>query len=240
MFLTAESARFEPVLDVALKPGELLPNKGVASDDARKEMEAKNNRLQIGVPQVIDLRKLEVAPGEKGFDFTAFDDDFRLVRLACGFLPDKGCRYVWARLTIDLVALDDKHNAQGIAFDMYPLNVERQTAVKRGYEIAPSLKFSFGEVAVKAGKTNETIVYEPTLSGAGLLTSQPSWTFKSNDRDGLEGSRELFLVVKHPKGQRCGARFGIAAQSQGRFGPIPLRRVDEIKVPLDLVELEPK
>ncbi|GAB9084605.1 hypothetical protein [Bradyrhizobium diazoefficiens] len=240
MLLTAESGNFEPILDLTLKPGALLPNKGLASDEARKEMDAKNNRLQIGIPQVIDLQKLAAAPGEKAFDFTAFNADFRLVRLACGFLPDKGCRYVWARLSIDLVGLGDNQNEQVIAFDMFPLNVERQTTVKRGYEIAPTLKLSFGEAALKASRSDETIVYEPQLSGAGLLTSQPSWTFKSNDRDGLLGSRELFLVVKLPKGKRCGARFGIAAESQGRFGPIPLRRVGEVGAPRDLIELKPE
>ena len=129
---------------------------------------------------------------------------------------------------------------QTIAYDMFPLNVERQTTVKRGYEIAPSLKFSFGEAALKASRSDETIVYEPQLSGAGLLTPQPSWTFRSSDRSGLAGSRELFLVLKLPKGKRCGARFGIAAESQGRFGPIPLRRVSESRALHDLIELGPK
>jgi hypothetical protein len=31
-----------------------------------------------------------------------------------------------------------------------------------------------------------------------------------------------------------------AAESQGRFGPIPLRRVGEIGAPRDLIELEPE
>jgi hypothetical protein len=152
MFLTAESRDFKPLLDLTLKPGAQLPSKGVVPEDARKEMEAKNNRLQIGVPQVIDLRKVGVASGDKAFDFTSFDADFRLVRLACGFLPDKGCRYVWARLTVDLVTMPDGQSEQTIAFDMFPLNVERQTTVKRGYEIAPTLKFSFGEAALKASR----------------------------------------------------------------------------------------
>jgi hypothetical protein len=77
------------------------------------------------------------------------------------------------------------------------------------------------------------------VSAGGLLTENPSWTFKTSDPTGIIGSRELFLVLKVPRGARCGARFGVAAEVRGHFGPIPLRRPDETAGSEDFVMLDP-
>jgi hypothetical protein len=240
MRLTAEPLSTPTLFDWSLVPSGPISDKSVPEKDSAKAFEALRNRLRIGTPQVVDLRRLQGAGDSTKIDFKMFEGDFRLVRLACSFDPDRRSRYTWAKLLVELKAISESSNATAIAFDMYPTNVERQTAVKRNFELAPSIKFSFMETAVKGSTSREAVIYEPLITAGGLLTESPSWTFASSDRTGIIGSREMFLVLKLSKGARCGARFKVAAEVRGQFGPIPLRRPDEVAGSDELVMLDPE
>jgi hypothetical protein len=238
MQLIAEPISTPILFDWGLSPAGPTQDKSVQFQEERKELEGRNNRLQIGTPQVTDLRRLQDAGGVKTIDFDLFDADFLLVRLACSFMPDRRSRYIWGRFSVELKAVPEQPNASAIAFDMFPISIERQTTVKRSFELAPTLKFSFLEASVKASTSNETVSYEPQVSG-GLLTSTPTWTFTASNPLGIIGSREMFLVLKLPRGTRCGARFGIVAEVYGKFGPIPVRRPGESARSDDLFMLDP-
>lgn len=239
MQLTAEPLTTPTLFDWQLIPSGPTLDKSVHDSEAQKALEGRRNRLQIGTPQVVDLRRLQAAGGARTIDFDLFDADFLLVRLACSFEPDRRSRYIWAKLSVVLKAIPESSNTIVVAFDMYPTSIERQTAVKRKFELAPSVKFSFLETSVKGSASSEAVIYEPLMSAGGLLTANPSWTFTSSDQSGIVGSREMFLVLKVSKGARCGARFGVAAEVRGQFGPIPLRRPNEAAGSDDFVMLDP-
>src|SRR5437762_2441434 len=101
MQLIAEPLITPPLFDWQLSPSGPTLDKSVGRLEDEKAFEGKNNRLQIGIPQVIDLRRLQTGTGVRTIDFDMFDADFLLVRLACSFAPDRRSRYIWAKLSIE-------------------------------------------------------------------------------------------------------------------------------------------
>jgi len=213
------------LVDVPLVPVEQPVHKGANSSSAADSLSRASNRVQIGVPQTLDIMLAwpesarlasEIASTVRQFDFYA-------VRLACSFLPDRSCRFVWARMMIDLVgrSMGSKPSSAAIVMDLFPRDVGVERKYKRAYSINPRLKYAFVEAAAELKSETEAVSYEPQLTAAGLLTGSPSWTFESTGRSGIAGSRELFMILKKPKGTDVQARFVVSADIQTLFGRIP-------------------
>jgi len=147
---------------------------------------------------------------------------FYRVRLTCNFLPDRGCRFVWVRMSAEL-ADADVHNDPPLAFDLFPREVTEQRTYSRRFALTPRLAFAFAEIGGEASSESDVIRYEPRMEAAGLLTRSPTWTFTAPPRPGLVGSRELFMVLKATRHSRITMAFTVAAEAQTRLGTIPLR-----------------
>ena len=117
--------------------------------------------------------------------------------------------------------------SQSISPRRYPREIVEPRTVKRSYGVTPKLTLTFAELGATAASEEEAIRYEPRLAAAGLLTDAPAWTFDALDRSGLVGSRELFLMLKKPRGSAVEARFTVSAEVDTRLGRIPLRRYRE-------------
>jgi hypothetical protein len=210
------------LLDIELAPGRTGEHKGV-DDGILKTLAGRRNRIQIGVPQTSDLLDQWPADERLQEELEAMRDrfDFYSVRLACSFVADRGCRFVWARME---AALNVDDGESPVAFDLFPRDVGDTRTFKRSYGISPKLKFAFVEAGGELRGEEEVLRYEPQLTAAGLLTPEPTWTFAATTRVGLSGSRELFLLAKKPRGTVLRARFGVGAEVQTLAGRIPLRR----------------
>jgi hypothetical protein len=225
MQLHANPDGLKPLLEVGLQPAPSLEHKGMTAQAAIETVRERRNAVQLGVadpfPLVADWPADERLDAEIEGQLDRFD--FACVRLALSFVPDRGCRFVWGRLNAELTSSGDA-SEKPIAFDLFPREVNEKRTVKRSYNLTPKLSFAFGEVGAGAASESETIRYEPRLSVAGLLTGEVTWTFDALDRSGLVGSRELFLVVKHPRDTPVECGFALAADVTTYLGRIRLRR----------------
>jgi hypothetical protein len=236
--LHARADELGVLADVQLEPAPDAQHKGI-DDGVLRALGGKRNRIQIGVPQTVDV--LASWPGGErllGEAERMHDEfDFYAVRLACSFVPDRGCRFTWARMAAALIV--DEGATPPIAFDLFPRDVGDTRTFKRSYGVNPRLKFAFAEVGAEIGGEEEVLRYEPQLTVAGLLTSEPVWTFDSTRRTGLAGSRELFLLTKKPRGTTLRARFALGAEVRTYAGRIPLRRASDDDLLAREYELRP-
>jgi len=194
--------------------------KGAGESASLRALGGRINRVQLGVPQTIDILatwpstervEAEVAVAGDSFDFYS-------VRIACSFIPDRGCQFVHARLAIALSEVGSEDVDGPIALDLFPREVSIKRAFSRSYGLKGGLKFSFVELSTDAGQKEEVIRYEPALTGAGLLTDSPSWTFDATSSTGLVGISELFLLIKKSKGRDLTAQFALGAEVQTAWG----------------------
>lgn len=194
--------------------------KGTGESASLRALGGRSNRVQLGIPQTIDVLAgwpsseriaAEVALSRDRFDFYS-------VRVACSFIPDRGCRFVHARLALTLSELGTEGLGGAIALDLFPREVSVRRAVSRSYGLKGGLKFSFLELSADVGQKEEAIHYQPVLTGAGLLTDSPSWTFDATGSSGLAGITELFLLIKKNKQSSLTAQFAIGAEVQTAWG----------------------
>lgn len=215
------------LFEAELEPGDERERKGLAARGAIRTVRKRSNRFQLGVADPVPL--LEHWPSEERLteeiDAQLDSFEFSCVRLACSFIPDRGCRFVWARMVAELSSPGTGGAGAGpVAFDLFPRAIVEKTTFRRKYGLTPKLSLAFVEASAEATSEQETIRYEPRLSVAGLLTNMPTWTFEGLDRSGLVGSSELFLVVKKPKGAPIEARFTVSADVATFAGRVPLRK----------------
>ncbi len=185
------------------------------------------SRVLVGEPQTTDL--LAVWPSGTPIDPEIRELnhawDFLAVRLACSFVPARGSRLTWVRLNAELAGHGP--DVRALAHDLFPRSISRPVNYHRRYSVTPSLKFSFVEASVAAEKEETSIELQPQMDSSGLLTNTPGWTFRSDDRSGLSGSREMFMIVRVQKKSAVTIAFRVNAEARGRLGPIPLRRTNE-------------
>jgi len=126
-------------------------------------------------------------------------ETFFIVRLACSFRPQHDeVRVAWAQLALQLKP--DQHGLLPLAFDLYPMSVERERKVGKRISLSPQLKFhdveaGFGELAYSV----EYPAIEPVLTAAGIDESTPSWNFTAVSGFPLAGAKLLHAVVAAPR-----------------------------------------
>jgi hypothetical protein len=216
------------LFETAFVPSAEYAHKGIAADQPEiKTLLGRKNRILIGTPQACNV--LAHWPENDSLDADIAADrrdwDFFRVRLACSFVPARGCRITWARVIAELVTIEAAGSGTAsIAFDLFPRDVTLERRFKRAFSITPSLKFTFAELDLQGSTETDAISYEPQMDAAGLLTATPTWTFRSSDHSGLVGSRELFMLIKTPRGSKVSGRFRVGAEIHSRLGPLALRR----------------
>lgn len=81
------------------------------------------------------------------------DYDFHFVNLSCSFLPDRDCRFVWARFGVELNAVNKETGEilkeRPIAYDMFPDKVLSVMKCKREARLNSQLKLNFGIVTAE-------------------------------------------------------------------------------------------
>ena len=126
-------------------------------------------------------------------------DMFFVVRLACSFRPQRDdVSVAWAQLALQL--RPDQQGLVPLAFDLYPMSVERERKVSKRVSLSPSLKFhdveaGFGEFAYSV----DYPAIEPVLTAAGIDESTPSWNFTAVPGFPLTGAKLLHAVVAAPR-----------------------------------------
>lgn len=179
------------------------------------------NKVQLGVPRTIDM--LETWPSTERLtaEIAAIRErcDLYSVRVACSFIPDRGCRFVHARLAITLCEEGATGPKDGpITLDLFPREVTVKRTFSRSYGLKGGLKLSFLELSADAVQKEEGLEYDPAVIGAGLLTDSPSWTFDASGSAGLIGIRELFLLIQKSKGSNLMAQFAVGAEVRTAWG----------------------
>ena len=229
LYLEAEPLGSETLLDIKLEPQDEGLHKGLDDNPAIRTLRGRTNRILVGVPQTTNVLQRWPAGESLAPEIAEELDtwDFVLVRFACSFLPDRGCSFTWARLTIDLGVDETVANTAAggpMAFDLFPREVIEKETYKRSFSLKPTLKFAFFEASASIGQDQDVIRYEPRLVSAGLLTETAAWTFSATPSPGLLGNKELFILVRKPKGSIGRASFKVAAEVQTSMGPVPLRK----------------
>lgn len=183
----------------------------------------RRNRIQVGVPQVVDVLAAWPSDERLAAEIRAARDThaFLSVRLACSVLPDRGCRFtslLWA------VRLESPNGSAPVAVDIFPREVADTRQFSRSYGVTGKLSFAFTEVSVEGKQEEQVLRYEPRINASGLLTDAPAWSFDSTSQRPLRGIQETFLLVKAARGAPVRVGFALEGEVRTAFGPIPLRR----------------
>jgi hypothetical protein len=202
----------------------------LSSEGEIKTLLGKKNRLSIGIPEVcnlVELLKEREAQVSSEVKLMLNEYDFYQVRFACTFKPDKDCKFVWARFGVRL----SEAGAEGksvselpVAHDMYPREIWEEVRVKRNFSIGPNFKYKdFIQFGAVVGSEQEFIRYEPEIISYGLLQPDPCWNFrKSRAKDFIIGAKELFMILKAPKGMRVEVKFDFGAEVHTFLGILPM------------------
>jgi hypothetical protein len=148
--------------------------------------------------------------------------DFYVVRFTCSFspIPKQSC-IEWARFRVTLLPPTGAQPSafDPYAFDLYPKQVIQ--GVKRHVRVTVSPSLTFKELEASAGNADFGIEYDellPSIRGdLGDDSVDPSWDFRPVPGQEVEGPKELFLLVKAPKGMTgAQARLNIVAKVRVR------------------------
>ncbi|MEO7913264.1 MAG: hypothetical protein ABIV47_26750 [Roseiflexaceae bacterium] len=235
------------MIDLHVAPPESIPELVVAygqpDPSIREQLEVRGsaeitsllgdkNEVSIGQPQSFDLLSLLAADHKRPsamIEAQADKADFVLVQFPCSFRPAADCEFIRASIRVHLELEQPNPHGKPIAYDMFPREVETPITVKRSFSASSDLKLSFAKLAeltVAAGKaevTQEYISYEPAITPFALGAEAPGWDLNKTKARPIHGSRELFIVVKKPKGAQLFGRFELAATVQTNIiGRIPL------------------
>jgi len=238
------------LFETALEPAAALEDrlyrgeKGISEGGIKPFLGGKN-RAAVGVPYYENLvTKLNAEKEQISHDIEQMLDryDFHFVSLSCSFLPDKKCRFIWARFGVELNAVSRETGQileeRPIAYDMFPDKILSMMQYKREVNLGSQLKFNFGVAAAefkgKGNKSMDLIEYEPEIIGFGLRRPSVAWDFKKTKQKYIFGNiRDLNLIVRAPKGSTITGKFILGAEVEfyaGKWLSLPLSRkiADEI------------
>lgn len=148
--------------------------------------------------------------------------DFYVVRFTCSFSPLKGqSRIEWARFRVTLFSSPGAQPSafDPYAFDLYPKQVIQE--VKRHVKVTVSPSLTFKELEVSTGNADFGIEYDeliPSIRGdMGDNSRDPSWDFRPVPGQEVEGPKDLFLLIKAPRGMaNAQARLNVVADIRVR------------------------
>jgi hypothetical protein len=209
-----------------------------------KTIRGKENKVAVGVPyyENLILRFIEMKeeiPHE--IKNMSKDYDFHFVSLSCSFLPDRSCRFVWARFGVELSVSSksgEPLQEKPIAHDMFPDEVLSERKYRREANFGPELKLRLSDVVdtgMKFGvsESSELVIYEPQIFAFGVRRPSVAWDFKSTKQRGIWGNKDLFLIIRAPKNSKVRGRFLLGAEVESYIGEwirIPLAKRKDDKV----------
>lgn len=216
-------------VEFGLSEHNLNKQKKSKSSGEIRTLSGKKNLISVGEPEVFNLielleeKKTEV-PAEVKLMLDEYD--FYQVRLACTFKPDKGCKFVWSRFGMSLTVHNGVSKAESkapVVQDIFPKEVFKEIKINRNFSIGPKFNYSFFEIGVTSESEQEYIRYEPEIVSFGLLQSNPCWNFTaSKAKDFIAGDKELFMILKTPKGIGVEAEFVFGAEVHSFLDIFPM------------------
>lgn len=130
------------------------------------------------------------------------DRRFFVLRLACSFHPQHDdVSLAWAQLALQLKP--DHKGHVPLAFDMFPMSVERER--KAGKRISLSLNLKFRNVETGTREFAYSVEYpaiEPIMTATGIGEPTLSWNFTAIPGFPLIGAKLLHVVVAAPRALR--------------------------------------
>jgi hypothetical protein len=198
-------------------------------------LRGKKNQVAVGEPyfeNLISRYKDQNQELPREIKNMATNYDFHYVRLSCTFLPDKDCRFDWARFGVELSAESgsgEPSSINPIAYDVFPSEVLSEIKCKREIDFTSELKLLAGivNVGTEISQSKEFIIYEPQINGFGINRSSTGWNFDKTKEKGIWGDRIVLLVVRAPKNSKVRARFLLGAEVSSHLSkwiPIPVTK----------------
>jgi len=188
------------------------------------------NEVWLGQPEVFDLVSLGLLSGTNlpaNLVAMAKSADLLVTQLACSFRPAPDCEFVRATVRA-WIESDSLSSERPIAYDLFPRSVEIPISYKRAFSLKPDLTFSFEKVAQLEVSAFDTEVsysylkYEPEITAFGTGEANPGWDFNKTKSRPIRGVKDLFVLLKKPKGSPLAVRFEISAWVQTDLGGIPI------------------
>ncbi len=245
---TGNNTLFEVTLEPVIKGSDrLVKGRSTSSVDINM-FRNKKNKVAVGVPYCENyISRLIAEDKEIPHDVLHLgrNFDFHFVSLSCSFIPDRGCKFIWARFCINLKtvpAAGEMLLEEPVAHDMFPSEILSQTQYQREINISPEIKLNLGEASVDTkwiniGTKKNLIIYEPQIYSFGIHTSSVGWDFRDTKGKGLWGDKkDLLLIVRAPKGAIIKGKFSFDAEVSfniGKWIPIPLSKKED-----DLIDTE--
>lgn len=128
-------------------------------------------------------------------------DDFHLVRFTCTFRPvTDESRVKWARFRVNLCP-NSSTGPYPLAFDLYPQQVVQE--VRRSIKVTFSPLLKFQELEASVGRAEFGFEYTeqvPLISGTLGTSFDPTWSYDAGRKRRVEGTKEMYLLIKAPKG----------------------------------------
>ncbi len=184
----------------------LIPDERSTKGFAIPETEPLRGWLLIGEPGVIPITSGQIADDAdlRGFvEAMAKEAGFYLVSLACTFRPPEGEHFKKAWVQVDLGRYDGVAQPLPIAWSMEPLRLEEGQETKWSAEIGAEVKLVNASIEGGRSTTGKRLVLEALNEG----NPNPAWEFF----EGISGVYRLKMVVRTPRGVKCGGAIKLSA-----------------------------
>jgi len=233
---------FETTLEPASSVVDKLLRKEEIGKAEIKNIKGRINKVSVGEPYYENVYSRLTGEKQKiPHEIKQMMDnyDFHFISLCCSFLPDRNCKFIWARFGVEFNAVSKEASKslkeKPIAYDMSPDEVLSRIVYKDYVSLSPELKLELfpiktGMKVGKAATQKKFIIHEPQIFAFGLRTPSIAWEFRDTSEKGIWGNkRDLLLIVKTPKNSKVKGRFifGVEVEvsvGMGRLVSIPYRR----------------
>ena len=187
------------------------------------------NKIWLGRPDTFDMSRLYQ---HEELDRLIVQQlprwDFWRVRFTCGFRPAPECVFSSVSLQVRLEPELPHTFGVATAYQLEPAEVFQERTVKRRLAITPALTITLTDAVAAEGsiaeaeRSDEYTLYEPRITTFGLNSPEAGWIFERTKGQAITGSRELFMVVRLPRGASLSARFALSATVVAKIGSVPL------------------
>lgn len=176
------------------------------------------NKIRIHQPNAQDLvafcasEQRELLPEIKQNIKAGFN--FQYVTLFCMFRPHPDCVYLNASLEIEMEC--EQEAGVPIVFDLFPVKVVNEIAVKEVFSFTSGFQFKFAEVKLNKSFEKNYMIYEPEICSMGRGGSTAYWDFSATSSKPLSGDKLLFMIVKKPIRAKVSGRFTLKVLAETR------------------------
>jgi hypothetical protein len=171
-------------------------------------------KLDFNAAELTDDMKEELA-----------DADLYAVKMVCSFQAAEGCRFHRADFGIELQSEPSAPPAVAIELRPDKTQDEYKVSKKISFDLS-SIKFKMlgveAGIPIKAEIGREQTGHANRVTAHRLFTAQPGWTFRRTGSHEVDGSYELLMFVRKPKGSKVSGKLSLNVEQEFLFGGGPL------------------